>query len=182
MDVTERLLAEILRLRREVDTLRELLEAKGILRPEEWPVATVQAMDESGVRNLVGVEDDYRDPEPATTSDTGSGSWPQAPPPAFGSSEAARPHQPTPASPPGEATRMPDRENTARAHLRRTLDREGLRDVEFDLARDAEGYRILLRRGAARWRRSGIDEAALEEEDSSRLAALIRQARERLNG
>lgn len=186
-DMTERLLAEVLRLRCEVDRLRGLLQAKGILGPEEWPAATAQPIDESGMvsmQELVGLdEDDHHDPDyPVTKSDTGSMSWSQAPLPDLGSSGAVRSHQPNPASPPDDATQTPDRDNTASANLRRALDRQGLTDVGFELTRDFEGYRILLRRGAGRWRRTAIDEAALENEDSPQLDALIRQAKQALNG
>lgn len=184
-ETTERLLAEVLRLRNEVDTLRGLLQAKGILRPEEWPVATAQVTDESGttsMRELVDLGEERHDPDAAPKSDAGSTSWLHSPPSALGSSGRARSHRRRPASPPGDAGRMPDRENTARANLRRALDEAGLRDVGFELTRGVEGYRVLLRRGAARWRRIGIDEATLEDEDSPRLTALIREAKGRLHG
>ena len=76
---------------------------------------------------------------------------------------------------------LADRENTARENLRRGLDREGLANVRIDrLRREADGYRVMLTRGAAKYQRTGIDEAILEDEDSPQLEALIREVRQAL--
>ena len=76
---------------------------------------------------------------------------------------------------------LADRENRARENLRRALDREGLTNVRVDrLRREAGGYRVVLIRGAAKYQRTGIDEAILEDDDSPQLEALIREVRQAL--